>query len=137
MLSLWIVDQPYLGHKAPRPGRERFFWCPACWTADGPTAPLSSRHIFTSDSCNNVQPRHVLESCSAITVTRVSLGIQEFLDDCLQAGRSRASAYKFYLLGLDKNGFKIDLALHLKRGACLRELTDAWLETWDEPVEDV
>ena len=70
-------------------------------------------------------------------MTRVSLGIQEFLDDCLQAGRSRASAYKFYLLGLDKNGFKIDLALHLKRGACLRELTDAWLETWDEPVEDV
>ena len=40
------MDQPFLGHKAPRPGRARLFWCPACWTSVGPSAQLSSRHIL-------------------------------------------------------------------------------------------
>lgn len=137
VISLWIMDQPYLGNKAPRPGRERLFWCPACWTANGPAATLSSRHIFILELLDNVQCRHVLESCSAVRMTREALGIQAFLDDCLHAGRSRASSYKFYILGLDKNGDKIDLALYLKRGACLQELTDAWLATWEDPVNDV
>ena len=40
------MDQPFLGHKAPRPGRARLFWCPACWTSVGPSAKLTSRHIL-------------------------------------------------------------------------------------------
>jgi len=117
------MDQPYLGHKAPRPGRERLSWCPACWTSDGPSAPLSSRHV--------------LESCSAVEGTRVALGIRGFLDGCLQAGRSRASAYRHYVLGLDKNGDKIDLAIHLERGASLYKLTETWLNVWEDPGDSV
>ena len=117
------MDQPYLGHKAPRPGRERLSWCPACWTCDGPSAPLSSRHV--------------LESCNAVVETRAALGIQDFLDGCLQAGRSRASAYRHYVLGLDKNGDKIDIETHLKRGASLHKLTETWLSTWEDPDDSV
>ena len=78
----------------------------------------------------------MLESCSAVEVTRVTLGIRDFLHECRQAGRSRASAYRHYVLGLDKNGDKIDLDLHLKRGANLHKLTEIWLSTWEEP-EDI
>ena len=38
-------------------------------------------------------------------------------------------------MGLDRNGDKVDLAVHLQRGANLRELTDAWLRTWEDPVD--
>ena len=132
------MDQPYLGHKAPRPGRERLSWCPACWTSAGPLAPLSSRHSFTLFSLDDdVKPRHVLESCTVVEETRVALGIRDFLDGCLQAGRSRASAYRHYVFGLDKNGDKIDLAIHLKRGASLHKLTETWLSTWDDPEDSV
>ena len=132
------MDQPYLGHKAPRPGRERLSWCPACWTSDGPSAPLSSRHSFTLVSVDDdVTPRHVLESCAAVEETRVALGIRDFLDGCLQVGRSRASAYRLYVCGFDKNGDKIDVALHFKRGACLHKLTEMWLSTWEDPEDNV
>ena len=132
------MDQPYLGHKAPRPGRERLSWCPACWTSDGPSAPLSSRHSFSVISLDDdVKLRHVLESCSAVEGTRVALGIRRFLDGCLQAGRSRASAYRHYVLGLDKNGDRIDLAIHLERGASLYKLTETWLNVWEDPGDSV
>ena len=79
----------------------------------------------------------MLETCVAVEESRVALGIRAFLDGCLQAGRSRASAYRHYIMGLDRNGDKVDLAVHLQRGANLRELTDAWLRTWEDPVDDV
>ena len=75
-----------------------------------------------------------MDSCPAVEETRATLGIREFLDDCLQAGRSRASAFKYYILGFDKSGDKIDLASHLQRGACLKELTEVWLSTWEDQV---
>ena len=132
------MDQPYLGHKALRPGRERLSRCPACWTCDGPSAPLSSRHSFTLlNSDNDAKSRHVLESCNAAVETRAALGIQDFLDGCLQAGRSRASAYRHYVLGLDKNGDKIDIETHLKRGASLHKLTETWLSTWEDSDDSV
>ena len=40
-------------------------------------------------------------------------------------------------MGLDRNSDKVDLAVHLQRGANLRVLTDAWLHTWEDPVDDV
>ena len=132
MLSLWIVDQPYLGHKAPRPGRQRLFWCPACWTFAGPSAPLTSRHNSISYFLDgNSHLRHVMDTCPTVEGTRAALGIRAFLDDCLQAGRSRATAFKYYILGFDKSGDKIDLASHLQRGACLKDLTEVWLSTWE------
>ena len=76
-----------------------------------------------------------MDSCPAVEETRATLGIREFLDDCLRAGRSRASAFKYYILGLDKTGVKVDLAAHLQRGASLRELTEVWLSTWDDNVD--
>ena len=79
----------------------------------------------------------MLESCTAVDEKRVELGIQDFLDVCLQAGRSRATAYKNYILGLDHNGDKVDLGNHLKRGASLREMTESWLATWEDPADVV
>ena len=77
--------------------------------------------------------RHVLETCTAVEPKRVALGIREFLE----AGRSRATAYKSYILGLNKNGHQVDPSLHLKRGSCLQELTDTWLSTWEIPLDIV
>ena len=79
----------------------------------------------------------MLESCAAVVETRVALGIKYFLDGCHQAGRSRASAYRYYVLGLDKNGDKIDLETHLKRGASLHKLTETWLSIWEDPEDNV
>ena len=67
--------------------------------------------------------------------TRVELGIREFLKDCLQAGRSRATAFKYYIMGFDKSGNKIDLNNHLMRGSSLNHLTETWLSTWEEPLD--
>ena len=67
----------------------------------------------------------------------MQLGIRAFLDDCLKAGRSRSSAYKYYIMGLDKAGNGVDLKTHLERGASLRQLTEAWLNTWEGPMDDV
>ena len=79
----------------------------------------------------------MFESCPAVEMKRVSLGIRAFLDDCLQAGRSRATAFKYFIMGFDKNGLKVDLVLHLKRGASLQELTETWLSIWEDPVDDL
>ena len=49
----------------------------------------------------------------------------------LQAGRSRATAFKYFIMGFDKNGVKVDLAFHLERGAKLQELTESWLSKWE------
>lgn len=51
----------------------------------------------------------------------------------MQAGRSRETAYKSYIIGLDENGSKVDVVDHLQRGACLRMLTEAWLRVWEDP----
>ena len=88
-------------------------------------------------SDNDAKFRHVLESCNAVVETRAALGIQDFLDGCLQAGRSRASVDRHYVLGLDKNGDKIDLAIHLERGASLYKLTETWLNVWEDPGDNV
>jgi len=111
------MDQPHLGHKMPRPGQHRLSWCPRCLN-EGRLVPLTSRHV--------------LDNCPSVEHIRRELGIRSFLDSCLRAGRSRAKAYKNYLLGLDKDNIKVDLKSYLARGAHLQELTDAWLETWEE-----
>ena len=74
----------------------------------------------------------VLDNCPSVELVRRKLGIRSFLDSCLGAGRSRAKAYRNYLMGQDKDNIKVDLKSHLARGAHLQELTDAWLETWEE-----
>ena len=79
----------------------------------------------------------MLESCSAVEVTRMALGIQDFLHECRQAGRSRASAYRHYVLGHDKNRDKNDIEMHLQRGANLHKLTEAWLHTWENTDDTV
>ena len=87
------------------------------------------------DSLNNIQPRHVLETCPAVEETRIAVGIRSFLDDCLKAGRSRASAYRHYVMGLDKFGDRVNTATHLKRGESLHLLTEEWLKTWEDVEE--
>ena len=88
--------------------------------------------IFRFSKCYFV-PRHVLEDCPSVANTRMALGIKAFLDGCLKAGRSRETAYKSYIIGLDENGCKVDVVDHLQRGACLRMLTEAWLRVWEDP----
>ena len=56
----------------------------------------------------------------------MALGIQDFLDGCFQDERSRASAYRHYILGLNMNGNKIDLAIHLKRDVSLHKSIENW-----------
>ena len=79
----------------------------------------------------------MLESCSAVEMTRMALWIQYFLHECLQAGRSRASAYRHYVLGLDKNRDKIDTEMQMQRGGNLHKLTEAWLNTWENTDDTV
>ena len=43
VISTWIMDQPHLGHKMPRPGQHRLSWCPSCLN-EGRLVPLTSRH---------------------------------------------------------------------------------------------
>ena len=88
-ISLWIMDQPYLGHKAPRPGRGRLYWCPACRTPTGPGTPLSSRHSLTWYIMFYLSSRHVLQDCPMVETTRFALGIRHFLDGCHQVGFHR------------------------------------------------
>ena len=78
-----------------------------------------------------------MESCPAVDLKREELGIKAFLDGCLQAGRSMATAFRHFILGFDEDGEKVDLEAHLKRGASLHELTEAWLSTWEDPDVEV
>ena len=79
----------------------------------------------------------MLESCPAVEFEREEVGIKAFLDGCLKAGRSRATAYKHFILGRDQDGEKVGLEAHWKRGASLHNLTEAWLSTWEDPAIDV
>ena len=112
------MDQPPLGHKAPKPGYARLSFCPACRDDLRAPAPLTSRHV--------------LEDCVGVSPVRRAEGISKFLDDCLKEGRSRASAYMFYVTGKDCNGEQIPVKDHLERGGSLSRLTDAWLGLWYE-----
>ena len=47
VISTWIMDQPHLGHKQPRPGLQRLFWCPSCLSL-GSRVHLTSRHNLNS-----------------------------------------------------------------------------------------
>ena len=59
------------------------------------------------------------------------MGITSFINSCLEAGRSRARAYKNFLLGLDERN-KVESKYYLERGACLKKLTYAWLDSWGQ-----
>ena len=43
-LSQWLMDQPPLGHKDPRPNIARLDFCPACRDILPTPVPLTSRH---------------------------------------------------------------------------------------------
>ena len=58
-------------------------------------------------------------------------GITKFLRECSEAGRSSSTAAKFFIMGLDKNGSKVDTNVHLERGRSLERLTTTWLSLWD------
>ena len=45
VISQWLMDQPPLGHKSPRPGTGRLAFCPACPAFFPTPSPMSSRHI--------------------------------------------------------------------------------------------
>ena len=46
VISQWLMDQPPLGHKAPRPGMGRLVVCPACPAFFPTPSPMSSRHTY-------------------------------------------------------------------------------------------
>ena len=66
----------------------------------------------------------------AVEACRVREGIRAFLSACSLAGWSRATSYRLYITGMDKDGVKIPKKDHLLRGASLARLTDAWLNVW-------
>jgi len=117
VLSQWLVDQPPLGHKEPRPNMQRLQWCPAC------------RGMLTDPL--RLTSRHVLEECMAVEACRIRVGIRAFLSSCRQAGWSQASAYRLYLTGKNEQDIKVSKKDYLLRGASLAVLTDSWLSTWE------
>ena len=136
VISQWLMDQPPLGHKAPRPGLGRLAFCPACPAFFRAPSPLSSRHFLVLYIYHNLQSfyRHVLESCMAVETVRQREGIRSFLDECHRAGLSSEAAYRFFISGLDKEGIPIPVKDHLSRGGSLLKLTEEWLDIW-EPRE--
>ena len=66
----------------------------------------------------------------AVEACRVREGIRAFLSDCREAGWSRATAYRFYIAGMDKDGVEVTTKVHLLRGASLARLSDAWTNSW-------
>ena len=46
VISQWLMDQPPLGHKAPRPGMGRLVVCPACPAFFQAPSSMSSRHTY-------------------------------------------------------------------------------------------
>ena len=133
VISQWLMDQPPLGHKVPRPGMGRLAWCPACPAFFRTPSPMSSRHIYDKSFLTYVTItfRHVLEDCMAIETVRQREGIRSFLDECHNAGLSSATSYRHYIAGLDAKGIKIDVKDHLSRGGCLLRMTEAWLDIWE------
>ena len=50
VLSQRLMDQPPLGHKEPRPNRQRLHWCPGCVGMLALPVKLTSRHTLISYS---------------------------------------------------------------------------------------
>ena len=67
--------------------------------------------------------------------TRMREGIRTFLDECAAAGRSEKTSHYLFVNGFDAKKIKIPIKEHLKRGATLARLTDAWLSTWGVETE--
>ena len=66
----------------------------------------------------------------AVEACRVREGIRSFMSGCRLAGWSRATTFKLYVTGFDKDGVEVPRRDHLLRGASLARLTDAWLNVW-------
>ena len=145
VISQWIMDQPHLGHKLPRPGYSRLRLYLPCHL-NGPSNRYGISPLFCSflsilltlrlswcPACfgNLLTSRHVLQDCVAVEEVRVREGIRTFLNDCKIAGRSSATAYRLYVTGEDAFGSKIATEEHLQRGGCLSRLTDEWLDLWE------
>ena len=78
-ISVWMMDQAFLGHKAPRPGRETLFWCPACVSPVEPGTPLTSRHS-EENSCHIISlfPGMFLKTAPQSRGLGWGLGLQSF-----------------------------------------------------------
>ena len=129
---MWLMDQPPLGHKAPRPGLGRLAFSSACTDFLQAPSPMSSRHFWfihyahITDFC-----RHVLEDCMAVETARQREGIRNFFDVCWHDGLSSETTYRYYISGLDSKGHSVPVKDHLSRGGSLLRLTEAWLDTWE------
>ena len=134
-ISQWLMDQPPLGHKAPRPGLDgRLALCPACPGLHRAPSPMSSRHAILILISNYVFCRHVFLECTAIESVRKQEGIRSFLDACSNAGLSSVASVRYYISGLDTKGVKIPVKDHLSRGRSLINITEGWLSIW-EPMD--
>ena len=100
------------------------------WTGKGPFANVL-KACFTVKPINYALRRHVLEDCRVIESVRKAEGIRRFLEECHGAGLSSASAYRYYISGLDSGGNSIPVMEHLKRGRSLMRMTDAWISIWE------
>ena len=62
-------------------------------------------------------------------------GIRSFIDECVAAGRSEKTSHYLFVNGFNATKTRVPIIEHLKRGAALSRLTDAWLSTWRDEVE--
>ena len=79
---------------------------------------------------------HVLLECMVVEGTRSREGIRAFIDECARAGRSEKSAHLLFVNGKDAQGADVSTRTHLERGAALSKLTDMWLSTWGDEMEE-
>ena len=113
-------------------------WCPVCRSLLEHPVALSSSHVL--QECVRVEGtwRSTILSTkfssppqSVYPGTRDQEGIGAFLTECEDAGRSLTTAHYLYVNGQIAEGIKISVQDHLRRGASLIRLTDAWLELWE------
>ena len=140
VLNQWIMDQVPIGNKAPRPGYARQFWCPACRGFLETPLALSSGHVLlecvaVEGTSQNVFKAFFSKMFFIYSGTLMREGIRTFLDECAAAGRSEKTSHYLFVNGFDAKKAKIPVKEHLKRGAILARLTDAWLSTWGGETE--
>ena len=68
--------------------------------------------------------------CVAVAGARDELGISHFISEAREQGKSANTAFVLFVNGLDVHGAK-DTADHEQRGLLLRELQEAWTQSWE------
>jgi hypothetical protein len=116
MLTSLQLDQTRIGRKTPLEGRARMKWCLPCSKVN-------------STSCLNTCV-HLVEECQVVQHIRKKYDIQEYFEEVIARGGTRAKAFSDYVNGLDVEGVMVTREEYMARGAAVVEMHTAWLKEW-------